>query len=54
MALRLQRTTTVPSSTNGENLEQWDSFAGVASLPKLLQEYTEQHVKNCKAHLPQL
>ncbi len=53
-----------PLSTNGENLEQWWTFPGVAGLPqitpraqrRLIQEVIknpEQHLKNCRPHLPQ-
>ncbi len=30
-----------PLSTNGESLEQWWTFPGVASLPQLLQERSD-------------
>ncbi len=40
-ALGLQRTTSELLPTNGENLEQWWTFPGVAGLPKLLQEHND-------------
>ncbi len=54
-----------PLSTNGENMEQWWTFPGVAGRPKLPQERSDdsskrsqktpqQHLKNCRPHLPQL
>ncbi len=54
-----------PLSTNGKNMEQWWTFPGVAGRPKLPQERSDdsskrsqktpqQHLKNCRPHLPQL
>ena len=64
-ALGLQRTTVRAIIHNGENIEQWWTYPGVAGLPKLLQEHIdnssrrsqkhpEQPLKNCRPHLPQL
>ncbi len=44
-ALGLQRTQWEPLSTNGENMEQWWTFPGVAGRPKLPEEHSDDSSK---------